>query len=295
MELSNKYVNSNNAERQTIRNSLTQQAFDNLWTFCTRATIFGLRDNSDTSYLANALNALAMIELKRCDHREVLFAVAFANHGIKKTGLNAEKLYKQAITIAEPKMAELLIGFESQEEEEKSLEMMAGYTEIQSTQGIGFVECGYHTYTPKINLVDIGLQIAVFIEAEKYQATSVSVAKDPPLSWVDNNELKNILKRTLGTASVNAYLKEELCKDWIWQNFHLYLTECKNQDDAQNIVDIANQSESKGFYKMVMSVDEVFCILITRSTALGVNTFEDAESIKRFRKPLEQLIKENLV
>jgi hypothetical protein len=43
----------------------------------------------------------------------------------------------------------------------------------------------------------------------------------------------------------------------------------------------------------MLSDGEVFCILITRSTTIGVEDFENAESIQRFKEPLLKLIKEN--
>ncbi len=75
--------------------------------------------------------------------------------------------------------------------------------------------------------------------------------------------------------------------------FLLYLIECENQTDAKRILEIANESESKNHSKIMLSDDEVFCILITRSTTVGVDDFENAESIQRFKEPLLKLIKEN--
>lgn len=296
VELTNKYIEANDSERQSIRNSLSQDDLYTLFVFCRRAVIFGLREDGNKAYLSGNLNTLSMVDPERCDFRDALVAMAFVNHGIKRAGLDSKKLYKQAIKLANPEMVKLLAGFGSRKEEDKSIEGMAGYTEFQTNFGIGFVQCGYNKYEPKIILSEIGFEISEFVETEKYQGASISVAESLPLIWVDgedNSELKEILNRSLGTVSLRAYPKEELYEQWISQMFLLYLIECENQNDAKRIVDIANLSEGKDHSMLVISVDEVFCILITRSTTFGVDAFEDSESIKRFKDPLERLIKEN--
>lgn len=295
-DLTNKYVESDDSERQYTRNSLSQEDIYTLFTFCQRAVIFGLRDNGNESYLAGALNTLSMVDPERCDFRDALVAMAFVNHGIKKAGLNSKELYSRAVKFANPKMAELLNGFESRKEADQSLETMVGYTEIRTESGIGFVQYGYEKFEPSRNLFLIGFKISEFVESEKYQGASITVAESLPLIWVNgenNSELKIILNRSSGTVSVSASPKEEWCTDWISQMFLLYLIECENQADANRIVEIANQSESRNHSKIVLNVGNVFCILITRATAVGVEAFEDDKSIERFKEPLEQLIKES--
>lgn len=295
-QLTNKYIESNELKRKEIRNSLSQDDIYTIFTFCKRAVIFGLRENGNKAFIENSLNSLSMVDPERCDYRDALVAIAFANYGIQKKTLNRTELYNQATELANPKMAELLSGFEARKEEDKSIEKMAGYTEILTESGIGFVQFGYEKFQPKLNLSEIIFKISEFIENEKYQGASVSVGKSLPLIWVDgedNSELKEILNRSLGTVSLRAYPKEELCEDWISQMFLLYLIECKTPTDAIKIVKIANQSKSKNHSKILLNEKELFCILITRSTTVGVDDFENAESIQRFKEPLLKLIKEN--
>lgn len=296
VQLTKQYIRANESERKDIRNSISQDDIYTIFTFCQRATIFGIRENENKSFIENSLNSLAMVDPERCDYRDALVAMAFANHGIQKSSLNKNDLYKKASKLANPKMAELLIGFEARNIDDQSIENMAGYTEIQTENGVGFVQYGYEEFQPKVNLFEIGFKISEFVENEKYQGASISVGESLPLIWVDgedNSELKEILNHSLGTVSVKAYPKEELCSDWISQMFLLYLIECENQSAAKRILEIANESKSKNHSKIMMSDDAVFCILITRSTTIGVDDFENAESIQRFKEPLLKLIKEN--
>ncbi len=213
VQFTNKYIESNDAQRKDIRNSLSQDDIYTIFTFCQRATIFGIRDNGHKAYIENSLNSLSMVDPERCDYRDALVAMAFANHGIQKSTLNRRELYNKAAKLANPKMAELLIGFEARKVEDQSIENMAGYTQILTGSGIGFVQYGYEEFQPTINLSEIGFKISEFIENEKYQGASISVGESLPLIWVDgedNSELKEILNRSLGTVSVRAYPKEEL-------------------------------------------------------------------------------------
>lgn len=296
VQLTKQYIKANEAERKDIRNSISQDDIYTIFTFCQRAAIFGIRENGNQSFIENSLNSLAMVDPERCDYRDALVAMAFANHGILKSLLNRSDLFNEAAKFANPKMAELLIGFEARNTDDQSVENMAGFTEIQTESGIGFVQYGYEEFHPKVNLSEIGFKISEFIESEKYQGASISVGESLPLIWVDgedNSELKEILNRSLGTVSLRAYPKEELCRDWISQMFLLYLIEFENQNDAKRVVEIAKISKSNNHSKIILSDDEVFCILITRSTTIGVDDFENEESIQRFKEPLLELIKEN--
>ena len=296
VQLTKQYTRANESKRKDIRNSISQDDIYTIFSSCQRATIFGIRENGNKSFIENSLNSLAMVDPERCDYRDALVAMAFANHGILKSSLDRSDLYNEAAKLANPKMAELLIGFEARNIDDQSIENMAGYTEIQTKNGIGFVQYGYEEFHPKVNLSEIGFKISEFIENEKYQGASISVGESLPLIWVDgqdNSELKEILNRSLGTVSLRSYPKEELCEDWISQMFLLYLIECKTPTDANRIVEIANQSETKNHSKILLNEEELFCILITRSTTVGVDDFENAVSIQRFNEPLLKLIKEN--
>jgi hypothetical protein len=296
VRLTKQYMRANESERKDIRNSISQEDIYTIFTFCQRASIFGIRENGNKAFIENSLNTLSMVDPERCDYRDALVAMAFVNHGIQKSTLNRSELYNGAAKLANPKMAELLSGFEARKQEDQSIENMAGYTEIQTESGVGFVWYGYEEFHPKVNLSEIGFKICEFIENEKYHGASISVGESLPLIWVDgedNSELKEILNRSLGTVSVSAHPKEDFCEDWISQMFLLYLIECENQNDANRVVEIAKESKSKNHSKIMLSDGEVFCILITRSTTIGVEDFENAESIQRFKEPLLKLIKEN--
>jgi hypothetical protein len=237
-----------------------------------------------------------MVDPGRCDFRDALVAIAFVNNGIEKMKLDSEQLYEKSIGMSNAKMAELLSSYKRRKPHDKRLETAAGYTEFQSEFGPGFIQCGYEKYEPKNNLVNIGFKISDYIEKEKYQGAFISAAESLSLVWLNgknNNELKTILRNSSGTIFVRAYPKEEFCQKWTSQMFLLYLIECKNQKDAQRLVEIGNASKSKSHSKIVTAVDDIFCILITRSTAIGVDSFEDSKSIERFKEPLEKLIKEN--
>lgn len=166
VQLTKQYIKANELERKDIRNSISQDDIYTIFTFCQRAAIFGIRENGNKSFIENSLNSLAMVDPERCDYRDALVAMAFASHGIQKSSLNRSDLYNKAVKLANPKMAELLIGFEARNIDDQSIENMAGYTEIQTESGIGFVQYGYEEFHPKVNLSKIGFKFSEFIENE---------------------------------------------------------------------------------------------------------------------------------
>ena len=151
VQLTKQYIKVNETERKDIRNSINQDDIYTIFTFCQRAAIFGIRENGNMSFIENSLNSLAMVDPERCDYRDALVAMAFANYGIQKSNLNRSELDNNSAKLANPKMAELLIGFEARNLEDQSIENMAGYTEILTESGIGFVQYGYEKFEPSFH------------------------------------------------------------------------------------------------------------------------------------------------
>lgn len=58
VQLTNKYINTNESERKEIRNSLSQDDIYTIFTFCKRSVVFGLRENGNEAFIENSLNSL---------------------------------------------------------------------------------------------------------------------------------------------------------------------------------------------------------------------------------------------
>jgi len=265
-----------------------------LFVFCRRATVYGIRGS--LKYLENALTTLSMVEPERCDYRDAVIAFALVNYGIVKMNLDFEKLLQKSILNSSPMMGQLLLQYKGTGSKGKSLEARAGYAEFHSKYGPGFIHWLYADYKPKNNLANIGLEISEFIAKDKYQRGILTAAAKLPLVYFNgknNLELKSILERSMGTLSISSHPKENICKTPIYQMFLLCLVECENPKDAENLTQAVNSSPNKGHCKIAAAVEEICWVLITRSAKVGVDPFEDSESIKRFNEPFSRTIKQN--
>src|ERR1035441_3516391 len=83
-------------------------SLDELYTlieFAKRAAVFSLR-NKDADPLKDAFTALAIIEAKRTDFRDILATLAFLHHTAARIGQDPEPLFRGAAEIAETDRSE---------------------------------------------------------------------------------------------------------------------------------------------------------------------------------------------
>jgi len=296
IQLVTHYLESDEDERSEIRKSLSQDDIYTIFSFCERATVFGLRKQNEN--IQYGLNTLSMVDAERCDFRDALVSIAFVNHGIEKLHLNADKLYEEAIKNSNPRMKELLSSFEERKAKDKAIETMAGYTEYQFENGIGFVRCGYEAYNPKSDLPTIAFSIGKVIGKDKYHiAEDVSIAESLPMVWIEGqseNQIKELLNQSMGTVRLNAYLREEFTKDWVSQMFLFHLVEFEDANKANQFKNLLGEEGKETFARIFGSVENIFYILISRSTTIGIEDYETNESLQRFKEIIErELKKEN--
>jgi len=293
IQITKEYQSSSEEERVKIRKSISKNDIYTILSFCKRVTVFGLRGQNEN--ITFGLAALSMVEVERCDYRDALVSIAFLNHGIERIKLNADELYEEAINLANPRMKELLSSFKELDPKSKKIETMAGFTEYQFESGIGFIPCGYEKYNPQRDLPSIAFTIGKEIEKDKYQAADISIAQELPIVWIkgkSEDDVKRVLNQSLGTVSLQAYIREEFTKDWVSQMFLFYLVEFENENKATEFKKLLGEEGTDKFARMFGSVENIFYILISRSTTVGVEDYETNESLQRLRELIERKIRE---
>ena len=293
IQLTKRYIESNEEQRSRIINSLSQDDIYTIFSFCERATVFGIRkQNKNIKY---GLSAISMVDAERCDFRDALVSIAFVNHGIEKLQLDIDKLYDEAIIISNSRMKELLSSFKERKAKDKAIETMAGYTEYQFENGIGFIRCGYETYKPKRDLPTIAFSIGKEIGKDKYHiAEDVSIAESLPIVWIEGqneNQIKKLLNQSLGTVRLTAYLREEFTKDWMSQMFLFHLVEFEDANKASLFKNLLGDERKETIARIFGSVENIFYILISRSTTMGIEDYETNESLQRFKEVIEREIR----
>src|SRR4029077_17153637 len=93
-------------ERVKFTSTISPDEFYTLISFSRRAAVFALRDK-DAKLLQDGLDALAIIEAKRTDFRDILMALALLYHTASRIGLDPDLMFHDAAGIAESELGNL--------------------------------------------------------------------------------------------------------------------------------------------------------------------------------------------
>jgi hypothetical protein len=113
--LCEQYRELDEKDRALFRLSLSQSDFYTLLAFAKRRAAFSLRDRKPGP-IADGLTALAMIELKRVDWRDLVTALALLYCAAQTIGQDASELCQSAASLAEPDVSEKLTSFSQRRE-----------------------------------------------------------------------------------------------------------------------------------------------------------------------------------
>ena len=125
--------------------------------------------------------------------------------------------------------------FFKRSEKNRRLEEMAGYTAIETSKGISFIETGYKKYNPKHDLAKILLEISDYVYSDKYLKGQVTIKEDIPLVWLsveNDKKIEKALTETTGTAKLSTDLRKEFSSQSDMQMLLIYLSEF-NDDKSQ--------------------------------------------------------------
>ena len=139
IKLCERFKNSNDSIKNETRKSIRQNDIYTLLQFTQRATVFSIR-RKEATFLEDGFIAISMIETERCDYRDVLVALSFLNFGIIKLNLNETKMFRDAAILSEATTAKLIRQFSERSTKNKSLEEVADYKAVETTNGIAFIE-----------------------------------------------------------------------------------------------------------------------------------------------------------
>jgi hypothetical protein len=295
-EVCHRFAGSDAATRATMRTSATMDSFYTLLAFAKRSAVFALRDNQ-SSRINDGLTAIAVIELKRIDFRDVLVRLALLYNAAIKIGGNPDTLVRSAIALAEPNMSELMEGFINRSPNDKDLRNW-GYVVVETENGPGLVSSRYKPYAPTCQMDRIAFKLAQLIEADKYRA-EVELQSDLPRVWlsgVDDRMLARSLQLVVAGATVTGYLRPETLPhtpgDLVRQLLTLFLLELADQSTTESLEALARAKSTRknDFSMLAIRNDRLFCLVISRSVGLGKSPFETAASLGRFVPGIEGIL-----
>jgi hypothetical protein len=279
-----KFIKLSAPEREVFRKRVSLTQFYSLLRFAERHAVFALREKS-ADLLRDGLNAIAVIEMERTDYRDILGVLSLLSHTARRIGLEPDNEIKHASQFAEPNNSKLLSSFVFQSEDYKDIAKSWGFKEIHTSSGPGFVGWGFRNYTPTVDLFTVALDIRAIVDSDKYTMDDPTLATDLPGVWFGKNqisEIKTTLSDVIATITMHGNLDKQYDVNAKYQGLIVFLAEFGSVKSARFMFDVASKLEPKTGSILPVVVGQLLCIIVARSFASGIESVENADSLKRF-------------
>lgn len=283
------YRRSNADKRSEIRRSCTMDQFYTLMTFAKRSAVFAIHE-AKTELIADGLTGIAMIELERIDMRDIRVPMGLLYHAAKQVGVNADKMFRIASTLADPEVAKEFDFFANHTRKFQLRSWL--YEEVETPAGPGFIGRDTEEFKPTIDLKSAIMDISGLV-LDDYQPSSIEVAKELPEVWFGENQgidSKRMFSGIRGAASIHARLRPDKHPELNSQNLMVFLAETASESDAQSLFRMAEDNASSRYGQLVLARSRLLCLVIGRSTMADDDDYETIESLKRFTHDLSAIL-----
>lgn len=260
-------------------------------TFGKRSAIFVMR-SGDTELLEAALTAIAIIDKKRVDFRDILWTLGILWHVARKIG-DPGDAFRRCAELAEPGTAQLIRDFTARDAASKDLQTSWGYAEIETEHGPGLIRWGSQRYNPITDLAHMALDVAAAIAQDHYFPSNIGIATMLPEVWLrgeDSQNLTEILDRSRGTASISTIARPGQIPDHESQQLTVFIVEAATATDAAELQQLS-QFRSSNHCQLGAVAGNLFCLLVARSWFVGIPGHETTDSLKRFSEPILDVLK----
>ncbi|MGE0179873.1 MAG: hypothetical protein AB7O91_08650 [Sphingomonas sp.] len=277
------------AERSTVRNSLTMDDFYTLLTFAQRCALAGLR-SGDASRIEAAFIGLAMIELERIDWRDLSITSALVRYAGQSLRLPVASLVNRAVQMAEPQTGRAL-------SEERALRIdlaeSCGYREVRTPEGVALFETGYEHFAPKADLIKIAFESAVALDAGGYEISSIQVACDMPLTWLSTDEgspISKMVKDFSGCVSIHGVPRADPAPQSSGQSILVFVAETDSVESARAVAAAADNPSTPERTQLGSASGQLCAVIIQWSWMADTPPIEDVGSLERLRPIVERLL-----
>jgi hypothetical protein len=287
------YSQMNANDRAKFRQATSMEQFYTLIDFAKRSAVYGVR-YSDPKIVADGLIAIAMIEQKRVDFRDIVWCLGLLYHSANRAGGNADEMFQSAAVFAEAEVTEFIINFIEQSPKYRNLKESWGYDEVVTEAGVGFIGWGHEEYNPSIDLKQPAVEVAELLDTDSYKSSNVEVATELPVVWFGkevNAGRDRVLSRIRGGATINASLLPKKHPDHSSQQFTVFVVETATEADAHMLRNVAESNNTTNFSKLVLANSNLFCLVVARSFVVGKDSYESNETLLRFSPGLTAILK----
>lgn len=283
------FADLDEAERNSVRDSLAMDDFHTLLTFAHRCALATLRCR-DASKIETAFIALAMIELERIDWRDLLVANRLVCYAGQQLGAPVSNLVGRAMQLAAPQTAEALL-------EDRitriDLARSCGYREVCTSEGVALFGTGYKRYSPQADLAKIAFECAVAFEDNGYEIGSIDVASDIPLTWLDSSDgsaIATMVRGFSGCVCIRGVPRADPAPLSSGQSLLVFLAEAASEEDARAVAAAAENSSNSLHTQLGLATRRLCASIIQRSWMADTPPLEDMRSLERLRFVVKQLL-----
>lgn len=292
--LCNQLPQLTSAQQNDLRHRISHKEFYTLITFAERSAVLAIR-HQDSDILRAGLRAIALIEADRIDYRDIGTPMGPLYYAAMKIGLDPKAEIANAADLSEPKVRDTFLALLKRlRNKEFNLYSESLLEEVDTPSGLGFVRRYFEKYQPKINLLNIALDIVKLIETDKYHSECPEMGWKIPEVWFGNtvSVIKKDLDTVSGTIKIKVNLGDQYGEKAWGQMFVVWLSETKNTQTANHLLEIARSIQPKSYCLLTMAEGKLFCLIVARSWVMNLESFEKGDSLHRFETGIhEALIK----
>jgi hypothetical protein len=265
--------------------------FYELLFFSKRASVFAVREK-DVEWVISGLTACAMIEIERIDYRDMYLSIGLLYHAATRIEQDADHLFVKLAEVSSNEVSEIITDFTKRSS--KDLKEF-GYDEINTSNGIGFIRWNLGRFEPTYDIKKIALEIAEFIEADKYDAVSITGGAGFPKVWLKTEENEKLLFEIIpcmrACITVLGRLRPEEHPNYMDQMFSVSILEMEDDNLAEQLEKFSIEKKPDWYCMVGAASGRLFGLVIARSFVQGVESYETEESIQRFREGFLSILK----
>lgn len=284
------YANSDDEMREKIRDSISMDEFYELLYFSKRASVFAVREN-DVEWIVSGLTACTMIEIERIDYRDIYLSISLLYHAAARIEQDADHLFVKLAELSSKEVSGMITNFTKRSS--KDLKEF-GYDEINTSNGVGFIRWNLRRFEPTYDLKKIALEIAEFIEADKYDPVSITGGVGFPKVWLKTEENEELLFEIIpcmrACITVLGRLRLEEYLNYKEQMFSVSILEMEDDNLAEQLEKFSIEKKPDWYSMVGAASARLFGLVIARSFVQGVESYETEESIQRFKEGLLSIL-----
>ncbi len=279
-----RYRDEDREGRESQRDALTMDDFYTLLTFARRRMVAALRA-TDAAILRDGIDALAAIDQRRVDPRDLAWAAALVSWASPRVGLEPRVALREAADLASSETADILSEFADNPPDDLT---DWGYRLVDRADGAALVRDDGNEYEPSVDLLAVATAVGAVFEQDAYERAEVTLGADVPDVWLrigDEEAVARGLATVRAGASVNAELRPDVHRKAEDQMLVAFLVEVGENASAEVLAASASCRDGDA---LGVAAGRLCCVVIGHSVVMQTAAFETPGALGRFRDAIRR-------